>query len=290
MYRFLVWAAFSSMAWAQVSPAPDPTLTGTPKEQRAAQADAALGAMPNLPPVPAGKSTVIGGTLLKVDPVRDQGTVHVFGGGSMKIFFDARTQVYRDGQRVSLSDLKNGDRASVETILDGTMVFARSIHILTRRMEAECQGQVLAYNAATGELRVRDALSSEPLALRVASGTTILREGHEAPSSAQLGAGALVDVEYQSSGSGQGVATRIAILAVPGLEYIFSGRVAFVDVRAGKMAIVDPHDQKSYDISFDLRSKVLRDVREGNDVVVTAVFDGKRYSANAIKLNRPPIP
>lgn len=289
MHRFLLWAVFSSMACAQVSSAPDPTITGSAREQRPAQADTALSAMPNLPPPPSGKSTVIGGTLLKVDPVRDQVTVHVFGGGSMKIFFDARTQVYRDGQRVSLHDLKNGDRASVETILDGTMVFARSVHILTRRMEAECHGQVLAYNAAAGELRVRDFLSSEPLALRVPSGTTILREDHEA-SSAQLRAGALVDVEYQASGSGQGVATKIAILAIPGLEYIFSGRVAFVDVRAGKMAIVDPHDQRSYDISFNPRSSVLGDVREGNDVVVTAVFDGTRYSANAIKLNRSPIP
>ena len=290
MHRFLVWAAFSSMACAQVSLAPDPTFTGGAKEQRAAQADTVLGAMPNLPPRPSGKSTVIGGTLLKVDPVRDQLTVHVFGGGTMKIFFDARTQVYRDGQRVSLQDLKNGDRASVETILDGTMVFARSMRIQTQRMEAECQGQVLAYNAATGKLRVRDALSSEPLELRVPSGIAILREGHEASSPAQLGPGAMVDVEFQSAGKGQGVATRIAILAIPGLEYIFSGRVTFVDVRAGKMAIVDPRDQRSYDISFNPRSSVLGDVREGTDVIVTAVFDGTRYSANAIKLNRPPIP
>ena len=100
----------------------------------------------------------------------------------------------------------------------------------------------------------------------------------------------MVDVEFQSTGKGQGVATRIAILAIPGLEYIFSGRVTFVDVRAGKMAIVDPRDQRSYDISFNPRSSVLGDVREGSDVIVTAVFDGTRYSANAIKLNRPPIP
>src|ERR1700746_2003362 len=106
MHRFLVWAAFSSMACAQVSSEPNATFTGSANEQRAAQAETALRAMPTLPPPPAGKSTEIGGTLLKVDLVRDQLTLHVFGGGTMKIFFDARTQVFRDGQRGSLRRLK----------------------------------------------------------------------------------------------------------------------------------------------------------------------------------------
>lgn len=289
MHRFLVWAIFSSMACAQVSSPPDSTFAGDNTGQRAAPANAALSTLPNLPPLPSGKSTVIGGTLLKVDPVRDQLTVRVFGGGNMKILFDGRTQVYRDGQRVSLRDLKNGDRASVETMLDGTMVFARSLHILTRSMGAECQGQVVSYDAAKGELRVRDVLSSQPLALHVPSGVTILGEGHDG-SSAHLGPGSLVDVEFQSSGSRQGQATRITVLATPGRAYIFSGRVTFLDTRAGKMAIVDPRDQKSYDISFDPRSSVIGNVREGNDVIVTAVFDGTHYSANAIRLNSPPTP
>lgn len=286
MHRFLIWAIFTSMACAQASSPPDPTFAEDITGQRSTKADPALSALPNLPPLPSGKSTVIGGTLLKVDPVRDQVTVRVFGGGNMKIFFDGRTQVYRDGQRVSLRDLKNGDRASLETMLDGTMVFARSVHILTRSLGAQCQGRVLTYNAAKGELRVQDVLSSEPLALQVPSGITVLGEGHDA-SSAHLGPGSLVDVEFKSTGSRQGVATRITVLATPGRAYIFSGRVTFLDTRAGKMAIVDPRDQKSYDISFDPRSSVIGNVREGATVIVTAVFDGTRYSASAVKLDGP---
>ena len=87
-----------------------------------------------------------------VDPVTDPLTLKVFGGKRMKILFDERTQVYRDGAKTSLRDLHANDRASVETMLDGTTVFARSIHMLSQAPEGECQGQVLNYDPGTGEL------------------------------------------------------------------------------------------------------------------------------------------
>ncbi len=54
-----------------------------------------------LPAPPAGKPTVIGGIIRSVDPVRDQMSLRVFGGKPMKMLFDVRTQVFRDGKRVS---------------------------------------------------------------------------------------------------------------------------------------------------------------------------------------------
>ena len=100
--------------------------------------------------LPEGKSTEIGGTITDVDPVADRLNLKVFGGRSMKILFDERTQVYRDGVKTSLRDLHANDHASVETMLDGTAVFARSVHILSHSPQGECQGQVTSYDPGTG--------------------------------------------------------------------------------------------------------------------------------------------
>jgi hypothetical protein len=63
--------------------------------------------------LPQGKSTVIGGTISNVDPIADRLNLKIFGGRSMKILFDERTQVYRDGVKTSLRDLHANDHASV---------------------------------------------------------------------------------------------------------------------------------------------------------------------------------
>jgi hypothetical protein len=204
----------------------------------------------------------------------------------MRILFDERTQVYRDGMHVSLHDLQNGEHVSLETVLDGTTIFARSIHMLTQLAEGECQGQVLNYTSDTGELIVRDVLSREPIKLRVLADATIVREGQAASSAANLGPGTLVAVKFHPDNSGHGVATRIAILAAPGTAFVFSGNVAFLDMHSGLLILVDPRDNKRYEISFDpARSPVSRNVHEGTDVSVTADFDGTHYSARAVTMN-----
>src|SRR5438874_2038300 len=83
-----------------------------------------------LPALPQGKSTVLGGQITNVDPVLDQFTLRIFGQRPLKILFDERTQVYRNGTKIPLKDLRREEHASVETILEGTNVFAMSIHML----------------------------------------------------------------------------------------------------------------------------------------------------------------
>src|SRR5580700_8326084 len=61
---------------------------------------------PDVPPVPSGKTTVIGGAIRTVDHLQDRLTLKIYGGRDMKIFFDGRTQVFRDGQPATLSDLR----------------------------------------------------------------------------------------------------------------------------------------------------------------------------------------
>jgi hypothetical protein len=279
---FWALAILSSVAFAQ-----GPSATGAPPasstEQPSAGVDAATNTLPDMPPLPRGNSTVMGGAIRKVDRVRDQLTVAVFGGRDIRIQFDERTQVYRDGVRTSLADLRDGERVSAETMLDGTAVFARSIHMLSQPLQGECQGQVLDFDRSKGELTVRDTLSPQPIKLRVSGTTKIGREGQEALSSTNLGAGALVNVVFEPDGSGHDVARQIAILATPGNTFVFTGHVTFLDLHSGLLVLVDPRGKQRYEVAFDpSRVSAGRNLHEGDDVVVTASFDGTRYQASAI--------
>jgi hypothetical protein len=243
-----------------------------------------------LPLPPRGRSTVEGGTIRTVDPVRDQLTLNVYGTKPMKILYDERTQVYRDGVKAPLSDLHAQDHASVETVLDGTKIFALSIHMLSQAPEGECQGQVVSYDAGTGQLTVTAALSRQPITLHVPAGTSVVGVGQVAVSSpsaglADLVKGTLVSVKFDSSNNGRGVARQISILATPGSSFVFTGNVVSLDLAANRLVLLDPKDDQSYSIVFDRsRFPMSRDLHVGTHVTVTANFDGSRYIANAITI------
>ncbi len=148
MCRFLVMLVLTSAAFCQVTFASPGSATKCcrPSPPHQPQRPSLTAGLDTLPPRPPGKSTVIGGAIQNIDPVRDQFTLKVFGGKPMKILFDERTQVYRDGKRTPLRDLRPDDHASVETVLDGTKVFALSVHVLSQLPEGERQGQVMDYN------------------------------------------------------------------------------------------------------------------------------------------------
>src|SRR2546430_2235772 len=52
--------------------------------------------LPDLPSLPKTNASLVGGMIAKVDRVRDQLTVAVFGGGKMKVAFDTRTRIFHD--------------------------------------------------------------------------------------------------------------------------------------------------------------------------------------------------
>ncbi len=247
-------------------------------------------AQPNLLALPQGKITVIGGTVDHVDPITDQFTLRVFGGKPIKILFDERTLIYRDGLKTSLRELRANDHASVETMLDGTTVFARSIHMLSKSPQGECQGQVVSFDTGTRELTVSEALSREPIKLMVPAGTAIVREGQAASAAGSAGTGdlmkgALISAMFAADNKGQGVASRIAILATPGSTITFAGDVTFLNLRTKEFAVLDAQDDQSYKISFDPAAfPESRNLHEGSHVKVTAEFDGTRYVAKAITL------
>jgi len=234
---------------------------------------------------------VLGGEIRKVDPVRDELILGVFGQRPVKILFDARTQVYLDGKAIPLGKLSPTHHASVQTVLVGTDVYALSIHTLSQLPVGEYQGQVISYNIVTRELIVSAALSRPPFKLLVSPDTRIARENPALLSSAPSGAsdlvkGALVSIEFTSDRKGRGVASQIAILATPGSESAFSGSLSALDIHSGLMVLVDPRDNKSYQIYFDpTQLPASRNLHEGDNVSVTAQYDGKRYVASALTVD-----
>ena len=247
-------------------------------QQTVVSADSLL---PELPPLPHGKATLVGGSIARLDRVRDQLTVQVFGGQDMKILFDERTRVYRDGTHASQRDLEPGQKVYVETTLDGSKIFARNIRVITHSSLGESQGQVVDYNRQSGELLLRDQLAPEPLKLRVLPSTIISREGQSGPG--EIVPGALISVEFQPGDHGRRDARRISILATPGTSFTFAGQVAYLDMHSGTLVLIDPRDNKRYEISFDPdRTAVPASLREGSEVTVSASFDGSRYVASTI--------
>lgn len=283
MFGSLAVLVLSTAAMAQ-------SLPGQTPEREANRPAVPPAATTPLPPIPKGRSTVIGGEIRKVDPVRDQFTLKVFGGQSLQILFDERTQVYRDGVKIRVLDLHPEDHGSVETTLDGTKIFAIRIRVLSQPPQGDCRGEVSNYNPRTGELTVKEALSQEPITLHVPPGTPVERVGQD-PSVAQggglsdLGRGSRVEVSFKAGLRGQGVVTKIGVLAAAGATFRFSGKLLFLDSHTGRLVIEDARDQQTHEISYDpSRFAVSRDLREGLDVRLTTIFDGTRYVASEIAM------
>jgi hypothetical protein len=67
---------------------------------------------------------------------------------------------------------------------------------------------------------------------------------------------------------------------------VFSGSITDLDTHNGTLSILDPRDDKSYQIHFSSsRLPVSRNLHTGDRITVTAVFDGIHYVAQAITPN-----
>jgi hypothetical protein len=243
--------------------------------------------LPDLPKLPDAKASLIGGTVGRLDRVRDQITVQIFGGGKMKIFFDPRTHIYHDGAEASLSDLHQGDRVYVETILDGSNVFARAIRLKTSTSAGESQGIITSYSESKGELQVRDALSPQTIKIRVTPQTRII-EGNHAVSATKLASGTLVAVKFGARKDGGEVASEVSVLASPGDSFTFAGQVTAIDLRLGLMVLTSSTDHKTYEIYLDPSVMTIDEsVRPSVDVTVLTRFQGNRYVARSITVNSP---
>jgi hypothetical protein len=240
----------------------------------------------SLPPAPLGKSTVIGGEILSVDAVRDEIRIRTFAQRSVTtIRFDERTRVYRDGKLLTLRQIAAGDHASVETVLDGTRVFALSIHMLSHSPEGELKGRIVDYNPDSHELTVSSTMFHDPVKLLLAANAELVRTGNPNLTShlesSDLAKGALVSVKFVSDKNGRGVADQVDILASAGSVFVFAGNISALDMHSRSLILVDPKDESTYPVSFDSdRILTSHTLHLGDHLRVTASYDGDRYMAS----------
>jgi hypothetical protein len=290
-FTVLAFAQSSSDAGAAMVSPPTPNIqpatiqpgTASPDEkveESAIVADPAS-LIPDLPPVPQKNATLVGGTLEKLDRVRDRVTVRVFGGGQMSVLFDPRTHVYRGQKEVTITDLKQGERIYVDTILDGNQVFARNIRLRPDAAAGQSQGIVLKYTS--DEVTLRDGLSPSAVKIRLSSSTKYLRDGRTV-SASTLVPGSLISVDFDSRGKGNDVAREISILALPGTRYTFVGQVVHLDLRAGLLVLNSSIDHKTYEIHLNPQVTPDDNLQAGANVTISANFENSQYVAHSVSV------
>ncbi|HVN18913.1 MAG TPA: DUF5666 domain-containing protein [Dongiaceae bacterium] len=240
--------------------------------------------LPDLPPVPKANATLVGGTVERLDAVRDRVTLRLFGGGKETVLFDPRTHVVRGTQPATIADLRQGERIYVDTILDGDTIFARTIRLTAEHATGTSQGVILEARLDRGMLTFRDALSPAPIQVRVNASTKVM-EGNRVVPLGAIKTGSLVTVSFSSSGDKQNFARDISILAQPGSAYTFSGQVAHIDLRTGLVVLNSSTDHKTYEVYLSPSITPDENLHVGANVTLDTSFDGQRYVARNMSIN-----
>lgn len=237
-----------------------------------------------VPPLPPGKTSLVGGTVAKIDGVHNRLGVKVFGGGRWTIAFDERTHFYRDGAETTFEKVKKGDRVYVDTMLDNHRIFARNVRVVTKTGGAVASGQVAAFN--NGVMTLRDQLSERPVTIAVNGSTQVKRNG-EAASVSDIQPGSLVEVRFATSPGSGAVAQEVKVLAAPGQAVTLAGKVMHIDLSNNLMAVENRTDSKTYEIALDSQHALPSNMMVGSEVTVAAQFDGKGYKAENISVEKP---
>jgi hypothetical protein len=282
---------------------PAPTATPTPIPQAQPKTDildssATSGALvtdghdPILDPAPVPRTTttMVGGTISGVDRLRNKMTVHVFGGGHWIVNFDERTHIFHNGAETTQLALKKGERVYVDTQLDNNRhdIFARNIRVGVAELPADADGQIIAVDTKHNELTLRDTLNSVPVHFAVDPETRI-SNGQTPAAFKDVKPGTLVHVRFAASSPNRGLAREISIVAVPGSTFTFAGKVTFLDLHRGLIAVQNSTDDKNYEIHFAPSAVTNRnELGVGRDVLVRATFEGTRYMAQSVNPTRTP--
>lgn len=232
--------------------------------------------LPDLPPVPQKNATLVGGTLEKLDRVRDRVTVRVFGGGRTTALIDPRTRVFRGTKDVTIADLREGQRVYLDTILDGSTIFAKNIRLDAVAALGESRGVIVKYREDGGELSIRDSIVPFPIKVRLSTSTQFVQGDRNVPAST-LVPGSLVDVTFEPEGNGHDTARKISILALPGTRYVFSGQVVHIDLRTGLLVLNSSTDHKTYEIYLDPSFRPDDSLQPGSTVTAVTSFQDSRY-------------
>jgi len=268
-------------AQAQVA-APAASSATSPAQSNETVAQPVAAIANDLPSAPTlgGKVGLVRGVLKRLDPIHDQLLLHAFGGGDIRIAFDARTQLVSENAGARLISLPPGSVVSVDTVIDHGKLFARSVR--TGASEAvELNGQVVRYDAAKSQLTLRDPMSPQNISLRITAGTMVANRG-QSVSPQSLAPGMLVRVQFSPK---QKAATNVEILAERGNSFTFAGRIVSVDLRSRVLALSNDTDQSIRELNIgSLDSARVGLLREGADVSIQAEFDGDRYNVRTVAL------
>lgn len=269
---------------AQDTQAPHTVMTDTTSP--AASADPLLDAAP----LPQGTVALIGGTARKVDRVRNRIQVQPFGGAkALSVAFDERTHIYRDGRETTILAVKPGDRVYLDTQTVGTGVFARNVRVKTNSAPAEAAGQILGVDAARGSVEMVDSMTGQTVSFRLTP-RTLLRGAKGSASTADLRAGTVISVVISAAAADAGEAREVNVLAVPGMSFVFAGRITFIDVRIGTVAVDNDADGKNYQLQVDMtKGANLEGLRVGSQIAANAVFDGHQYRVQNFSVTAPPV-
>lgn len=240
-----------------------------------------------VPPLPKGKPTLIGGIATSVDQVRYRLTLAPFGGGAkLKLFLDERTRIFRDGTRTTVLGIHKGDRVYADTMLDGSKIFAKNVRVVTEPGIAEARGQVIATDPQKGTIRVQDQLSARPVTFSVSGATKYSPfKGNAHPSDVRPGS--LVDVRFSIGQGSCDVAQEVLVLAKPGDDFVFSGVVTNLDMSSTTLALENRSDQEVYELHFNRAAiEDPHQLKVGSEVTAHAVFDGRQYKAANLRIEK----
>jgi len=275
---------------SQVSPAQAGATTtpGAPnakpaekKKSSAANADPLL----EPPPLPETKVSLVGGTVTKIDKVRNRLTLKPFGSDKkMTLVFDDRSRFFVNGVETTFAKIRTGDRVYVDTQLDGVNVLARNVRVINESGPADARGQIVDVDGK--RFMLRDDLSSQAFEFAVTDETTVKRDGARVGVS-ELVPGALVALRFTPEKGNTGLAQEVEIIAMPGDTFTFAGTVMHLDLSAGLLAVQNGSDQQTYDVHFNPEANI-GDLAVGANVTIKAAFDGQRYMARNIEVEEPP--
>jgi hypothetical protein len=235
----------------------------------------------DLPPLPRSRITLVGGTVVSLDEVMNRMVIQPFGTKQkMRVAFDTRTQFYRDRKPISYREIKQGQRIYLDSMLNGSTVFAKQIWIQTSTESGLGGGQIIDFDSGRQILTVRDELSNQPIKMHLTT-STVVRRGEQPASTSDLVQGALVSLTF---GTQQEI-REITVLASPGSSFTFAGRVTYLDMSRKLIAIDNVSDHNRYDVSIAaIPPSVMQQLHEGSEVSISAVFDGSGYEARRIQL------
>jgi hypothetical protein len=241
------------------------------------------------PPLPRGNVTLIGGTVRNIDHIRDHMTVQPFGAKPMKMVFDERTHIYRDGVETTFMGIQKGDRVYVDTQLDQSKVFARNVHVVSETHSADARGQIIAVRGNT--ITLQDQLSGQPVTFQLDGATKVTRKKGVAssgtPSTGDLVPGALVALQFSAGPANRRIIREVSLLAKPGDYFRFFGQVTHLDLSRGVLAVRNLADDQTYEIAFNPNSTpATSSLRVGAQVVVNAAFDGRGYRASDVSVTQ----